>query len=319
MTNPRLGDVLRETGVPDLIEILGERMSPEELEAVLVEVHRQRAGRMTPGDLLARYERDPYGRPSRASATLLATIDRMALSVAAPPFEPLDLSPLCPSGTVSALAPVDPGAARSAGGESEVVSDCASVLTLECAVRRRSAGTAGSIVRLCASHREVHVPFSAPLRTDPHARVFGLCSAGADEGRFRFETGSLHEQLGIHLGLLHSLRQDGYRIGLVTVALFHQPGVELDTLLRAEVVAPRADAFPDVRLRLDGDHPLGRRYYAPVGFTVFAEDHAEVEQTIGIGSFTDWTRQLLERDEERVLVSTIATERLGEGFEQVVR
>lgn len=240
----------------------------------------------------------------------------MARSVATPRFEAIDLSPLCPIGAVSALGPVDPGAARSAGGASEVVSDCAAVLALECALRRRAIDrTEDSLdqrVRLCASHRELHVPFSAPLRSEPHCRVFGLATAGEDLGRFRFETEALLGQLAVHVLLLESLRQEGLTIGLITVALFHRGGTEFDRAIRDAVVAPLMADFPGVRMIFDEAHPLGRGYYAPLGFTVTAEDHAEVEHRVGLGGFTDWTRQLLDRGEERLLVSVIATERLGE-------
>jgi hypothetical protein len=37
MTLPRLGDVLRDAGGPDLLEILGERLSPPELETISIE------------------------------------------------------------------------------------------------------------------------------------------------------------------------------------------------------------------------------------------------------------------------------------------
>ncbi len=56
----------------------------------------------------------------------------------------------------------------------------------------------------------------------------------------------------------------------------------------------------------------GRGYFAPIGFTITVEDWDEVAHTVGMGGFTDWTRQLLGRAEERVLVSVIATERLAE-------
>jgi len=88
----------------------------------------------------------------------------------------------------------------------------------------------------------------------------------------------------------------------------------LEAATKAEVVAPLSEASPTVALRIDGHHPPGRGSYAPVGFTVTAEDRAEVAHAIGIGGCTDWTRQLLGRAEEQLLVSTIATEQLGEGF-----
>lgn len=311
MTHPRVVDVLRETGVPDLVEILAERLSPPELEAVLREAHWQRALRIGPDAVLSHYEQDPSVRPSRVGAATLAAVDRIALAVAAPPFEPLELSPICPAGAVAAPTLADPGAAQGVAGSAEVVSDCTAILALEAAFRRRAAVAYDGVVRLCASHRELHVPFSAPLRSDPHTRVFALCTAGADEGGLQFEIRNLREHLEVHLRLLQVLREEGYRIGGITVTLAHEHGVELDDALPALVAAPLAAAFPAVRFVMNG---APARHYTPVGFTVAAEDRAEVEHQIALGGCTDWTRRLLGRDDERLFVSRIATERLCEAF-----
>ncbi len=313
MTVPSLGDILRVTGVPDLVEILAQRLNPQELDAVLWEAHRQRASRTTPAQLLQRYQSDPSVRPSPADVSTILAFERFALSVAAPPFEPLDLSPICPGGAESALAPVDPGAAWGAGGTSEVVSDCASVLALEAALRRRDAPHA-PVIRLCAAHRELHAPYSAPLRSEPHARVLALCTAGTDDGGYRLETSALREQLDVHLRLLDRLSREGFPVGAVRAALFGRPDPDLQRAILEQVVEPLSVAHPGARFTLDGDHSPARRYYAPVGFGVQAEDDAEVEHPIGVGGFTDWTRQLLGRSDERLLVSTIAIERMGDAF-----
>jgi hypothetical protein len=313
MTLPRLGDIVRDAGVPDLVEILAERLTPLELETVLLEAHRQRVGRMTPHELLDHYQRDGRVQPSPARASAYAEIDRAAQSASAPAFEFLDLSPICPPGTAAVMAPVDPAAAWSAGGTSEVVSKCVSVLALECA-RRRADPAAGSRVRLSASHRELHAPFSAQLGTEPHARVFALCTAGAEEKDLRFEIESLQEQLHIHLRVLEQLRREGFRIGLVSVAVSGPPDADLQRAIRERLVEPLATAFPEVRVVLSVDRTSKHRFCAPLGFTVAAEDHAEVEHQVGLGGLTDWTRQLLDRVGERLLVSIIATERLDERF-----
>lgn len=308
MTVPRLEEVLRETGVPDLVEILAERLSPPELETVLREAHHQRAGRVLPAALLAAYERDARFLPAPAEAALSA-IDRIALEAAAPWFEPLDLSPICPIGTVAGLSPIDPGAALWVAGIGELVSDSTAVLALEGARRRRVADEA--TVRLCASHREAYVPFSAPLRSDPHTRVFALCMAGADADGFHFEAAGLSEQVGVHLRLLEHLRRDGYDVGSVTVTFTCHPASRVRDACRADVAAALAQTFPDVRFHVD-EAPA--RSFAPVGFTIIAEDSAEVEHLVALGGCTDWTRQLLGRDEERLVVSRMATERVAEVF-----
>jgi hypothetical protein len=308
MTVPRLEDVLRETGVPDLIEILAERLTATELEAVLCEAYQKRAGRVVPAALLAEYERDPRFQPASARGAALPAIDRLALEVAGS-FEPLDLSPICPVGTVAGLSPAHEGVGVGVAGVGELVSDSTTVLALESARRRRSAGDSGPTVRLSASHREMYIHFWAPPRGDPHARVFALCTAGRDVGAWQFEAGSVREHLGIHLRLLENLRQAGSGIGNVSVAFAHAPYRGLATAIGEGVIEPLAREFPAVGLIMDG---APARTFTPIGFTLLAEDPAEVEHPIALGGTTDWSRQMLGRDDERVVVSRVATERLVE-------
>ena len=56
---------------------------------------------------------------------------------------------------------------------------------------------------------------------------------------------------------------------------------------------------------------VGLAYFVPIGFTILAEDGAEVEHLIALGGCTDWTRRLRGRDDERLVVSRMATERVG--------
>ncbi len=95
---------------------------------------------------------------------------------------------------------------------------------------------------------------------------------------------------------------------------FRHQRLQLGVVLRTDVIAPLMEAYPGVQLRIEGHHPLGWASYAPVSFTITAEDHAEVAHRVGVGGFTDWTRRLLGLEEERLLVSTIATEVVCEGF-----
>ena len=313
MTLPRLDDVLRDSGVPDLIEILARRLSGPELEVVLLEVHRQRVDQLAPREVLAQYDDHSHVQPSTINPVVSARITEAAFQAAVPPFEPLDLSPICPQGSLAVLAPVDPAAAWAAGAMGEVVSDCVSVLALECARRRQKAPPARRI-RLCADHRELHVPFSAPLRSEVHARVFGLCTGGPAGRADGFEAEALREQIEIHLRLLERLRGLGHRAGAVRVEVFDRTGSGPRNALGNAVIGPLAVEFPAVGLALDGGGYSPLRHLGPVGFVVAAEDATEVEHVVGLGGLTDWTRQLLGREEEGLLVSTIATERLCEAF-----
>jgi hypothetical protein len=52
----RLDRVLRTAGTPDLLSVLTDRLTPTDLQTLLLEVYRRRVGAVTPSRLLAQYE-----------------------------------------------------------------------------------------------------------------------------------------------------------------------------------------------------------------------------------------------------------------------
>src|SRR5438093_236309 len=160
--------ILRESGVPNLLDVLGQGLAPTDLQSLLLEVFRRRAAHRTPRRVLEQYEQDPFVRPAQVSVDALLELDRLALAHAVPPFEAVELSPLAPLGTCSTLAPVDQNRVVSTVRNTEVVSDSTNVLALECALRRRGmrrrdreATREDRLVRLCASQRLVRAQRSS--------------------------------------------------------------------------------------------------------------------------------------------------------------
>jgi hypothetical protein len=106
--DPRLGRVLREAGVPDLLPVLAERLSPADLTTLLLAVYRLRAAAVTPGRLLERYERDRFAAPSALDPAELARLDVLVHErLTRHGFTGVELSPVCPLGTNAAVATVD--------------------------------------------------------------------------------------------------------------------------------------------------------------------------------------------------------------------
>ena len=62
-THPILERIQREAGVPELIDVLIERLNPTDLQSLLLEVYWRRALEVKPSQLLERYERDRFVRP----------------------------------------------------------------------------------------------------------------------------------------------------------------------------------------------------------------------------------------------------------------
>src|SRR5438067_1995245 len=137
MPDGLIARIEREAGVPDLLELLSTRLTPTDLQSLLIALHARLAESVTPSRLLAQYETNRFVRPSPADARLMSEVERVAWSLLPAGYAPIELSPLCPLGTNSAVATVSQNKVVSTDRNTEVVADCTNVLALECALRRR--------------------------------------------------------------------------------------------------------------------------------------------------------------------------------------
>jgi hypothetical protein len=318
MTNALLERILRESQGANLLDLLAEQLPPTDLQSLLLEVYRRRAAQQTPASLLSSYERSRFVRPSPVSPIALLDIDRLAFSLAAPLFEPLELAPVCPLGTSSVVASVDQNKAVATIRNTEVVSDSTNALALECAVRRRAhlraSGQRHQRVRLCASQRLLRPQaFSGPA-SFAHFRLFALCTAGRDEGSYRFELDALAEQLTFYLRLFAALPAGEYGLQHVRVAITDLTDGARQEAVRADVTTALAGQFPQVQWEIDPDRSAGRNYYDGLCFAIYASDAANQAYMLVDGGFTTWTQQLLSNRKERLLISGIGTERLCSVF-----
>lgn len=297
--------VVRRARVPDLFEALTRRLSGSDLQSLLLEVYRERASAVTPGQLLRHYERNRFVQPSPLDPRRILDFDRLAYSLLPPSFDVLELSPVCPLGTNSAVAPLDPNQAVATIRNTEVCSDSTNAMALECA-RRRGASPAAD-TRLCASHRLLRPHLPDRPATFPHFRIFSLCTAGRDRGSYRFEAEALAEHLDFYLRLLGAARESGFRVGAVRTSLsvFDEP---LCAALQARVLDGLSRAHPEVAFELDRSGPSSS-YYSGVRFQIHARDASADEYFLVDGGFTDWTRQLLSNRKERLLISGMGSER----------
>lgn len=310
--DPMLARIQREAGVPDLVEVLAERLEPTDLQSLLLEVYRRRAARLSPAALLERYERDRFVRPADVSLQVLADFDRLAWSLLPEGYDAIELSPVCPLGTVSAVATVDQRKVVATARNTEVVADATNVLALECASRRRRLLRADprsrARVLLCASHRLLRAQAYRSSTARAHCRLLGLCAAGRDEGSFRFEAAALLEQLRFYVRLLRESPQLGYRAGRVRVAVTDLEGGRREPALEEGVLAPLRAAEPGLTCAFDPNRPDGRGYYVGACFRVYAANEAGIELELADGGFTTWTQRLLGNAKERLLISGLGTE-----------
>jgi len=246
--------IARAAGVPELAEVLAERLTPTDLQSLLLEVYRRRAAALTPSDLARRYEASRFVAPSPLDPAALLELDRLAFSLLPSGYEALELSPVAPLGTSAVLGGLSQDWAVSTSRNTEVLSDSTNVLALECARRRRADGA--SRVKLAAAHRVLRGQrYDDPLLR-PHFRLFGLCAAGRNTGSWQFEADELAEQLDFHLRLLAAAGVEAPRAAVTPLA----EGIEERVLL------PLAERLPVV---IDRNRERGRGYYVGACFAIF--------------------------------------------------
>jgi len=304
--------ILRTAQVPDLLEVLTGRLSQSDLQSLLLEVYRNRARTLTPRHLLQQYEQNRFVQPAAVNPRQLLEFDRLAHSVLPSSFELLELSPVCPLGTNSVVAPVDQDNAVTTIRNTEVCSDSTNVLALECARRRRGSsrgkGHPEVDTKLCASHRLLRPHLPHDPASFPHFRIFSLCTAGRDQGSYGFEAGALREHLDFYVRLLQIAQQAGFRLQAVRTRLtvFDETRYPV---LKAEVLEQLSRRYSNVEFMFNQEQESSQGYYSGVRFQMYARDKAGTEYFLVDGGFTDWTQQLLSNRKERLLISGIGSER----------
>jgi hypothetical protein len=310
-----LARIERRLGIAGIVDLLAHRLPASDLQALLLAVTRRRVAQIRPAELLERYERDRFVRPSKLAPGAVRELERRAESTLPPGFEALALAPVAPLGAVAALTSVHQNSVLATTRGSEVVSDPTNVLALECAVRRRALLAAkrgnNDRVRLAASHRTLRAQVWDDPRFSQHFALLGLCTAGRDEGAFRFERETLLEHGRFYLALLTSLGDLGLPADGVA-ASFTPIETRWEGDLQRAVIAPLAAEFPAVRVELDSARTRALDYYTGACLEISARGPAGDELQLVDGGFTDWTQQLLGNRKERLMITGIGLERLAE-------
>ncbi len=305
----------RESGVPGLVSILAERLTPTDLLSLLLETYRLRSVRRRPADVLSSYAADRFVRPSSVSPRRLLAWEQIAFSELPPEFQPLALAPVCPLGTSSVMAAVDQNWAVATARHTEVVSDSTNVLALECAVRRRGLLRANpkssEPVHLAASHRLLRAQRYEDPHSVPHFSAFALCSAGRDQGNLRFELSAL----GLHI-----------RFYLKSLRMFLGPGVPLHVsvtdfgskarpaLIETQLLTPIQAEFEAVTGVMDDHRTRGQGYYVDLCFHIHVTHPSGQRLELVDGGSVDWTQRLLGNAKERLIISGMGSERLCTEF-----
>lgn len=317
--DPRLDRVLREAAAPGVLSALVERLSPTDLQTLLLAAYRRRAAAVTPGRLLEQYRRNRFARPSPLAPADLARLELVVHErLAEHGFTSVALSPVCPLGAHSAVATVDQNKVLTTIRNTEVVADATNALALECAVRRRELmrenPRSRQRVRLAATHRVLRAQRFTGPDLAAHFQLLGMCTAGRDEGSFRFQTAALTEQIRFHLDVLDRVRGLGHLVPKVRVTVTDLTGGRHRTAVGRDVLDPLARTHPGIAFAFDDARTAGRGYYTGACFEIRATAVDGEDLNLADGGFTSWTAALTSNAKERLLVSGLGVERLCRRF-----
>ncbi|BCJ63303.1 hypothetical protein GCM10009779_67270 [Polymorphospora rubra] len=283
-------------------DALTDGLAPADLRTALLDVARTRAAAVRPADLLRRWRDDRFVRPADSDPRVLAEIEARLWRLLPAEFDGVELSPVVPLGTCSAVAPVSQDRIVATVRATEVVSDATNALAVEAAVRRRRQPVAGA-VHLAASHRHLRAQLFGP-GTAAHFRLFTLVSSARDTGSGRTEAALLARHLAYWRRVLAALP---------TAAAPRLRYTVLDDPVVAERVGellPGLAAAGGVDVVEEPDRERGRGYYVAAALRLTARDGTGPVE-LGDGGFTGWTALLTGDAKERCLISCLSTERFA--------
>jgi len=305
--------IIEKSGVPDLLDVLADKLSPGELQSLLLAVARRRAARLTPGDVLTAYRTSRFVRLAAVEPARQAAFDTYAYSLLPPGFEAVELAPVAPLGAVSAVSAQDQNNVLTTTRTLEVTADPTNVMALECALRRKALrGT--ERVRLATSARVLRTQVFDGPACFAHFRLLALATAGRDEGNHLFESEAALEHLVFHLALLRGAEACDLAVGPVDVRfVLYDPATA--PFWHERIGEFRATGLPDgttasVTEAVDDE----QTYYRDFRFQIWAAPPSGDKLNLVDGGFTDWTRRLLSDRKERFLGSALGTERLLSAF-----
>ena len=288
-------------GLSGLVEQLHGQLSGSELNTLLLELFRRRAADLTAPQVLQQFAANRFCTPSAIDQRHYLEQDLALIRQAeARGFRALQLSPLAPLGTCSAVGLVDQNNVVSALRGTEVVADATNVLALQVALDTRK-GAGSHPIKYCTVHRHVRSQgLTEPWHT-AHFGIFCAVTGGLDTGSHRFELSALRDHLELYLSLL----QDQLDANDLLLRLYFRGG---NALFRERFEEQLATLPGSVAVHLE--QPMDTTaYYETVQFKFFLR-HGGAEINLIDGGFVPWTRELLQNRKHRLLISGAGTDLL---------
>ncbi|MDO8729024.1 MAG: hypothetical protein Q7K26_04010 [bacterium] len=201
-TETILEGVLNKVENPTLLNDL-EKMSGEDLQALLISVYDKRAKNLEPKDILRQAKENRFLKPSLVSLRDFNLFDSSAVEMLGDDVEAIELSPVGPLGLSSVLTQLSQKNVIATSRNNEVLSDASPMLAIEYEKRRKE-GTTDSI-HLFTSHRVIRgQKFDKIKGFTPHFRAMFLLSGDKFLGRWEMIEGYLEKHIDYYLTVIES-------------------------------------------------------------------------------------------------------------------
>jgi len=282
-------------GVPDLVELLAERVTGSELNSLLLAVYGRKVRQLRAPALLRQYGKNRFVQPS--DLDMIGVLEQELQTLRfwkGCGFEPVELSPAAQWGSCSVVGTVSQNKIVSATRQTEVVADATNSLALHIAdMRRKGELAVGEPARFCTVHRHVRAQEIKGKGFTAHFKIGCMVTAGRDLGDHRWECQALWEQMQA----FQSLFREVFKVEQIRWKLQRRGGYEGGMPLIDRLIAFLS---PYVAVGREDDPP-SNDYYKGIQFKMII-DLAGREWEIADGGFVDWTQQLLEDRKERLLI-----------------
>jgi len=291
----------QKTGIKDIVELLGTRLSGSELNSLLLDVFNQNLEGQSPALLLKQYERNRFVHPADADMIDLLRLELQVLeSFQKLNFQPIELSPAAQLGSCSVMGPADQKKIVSATRNTEIMADATNSMALHIASLKKS-GNNGPF-NFCTVHRHTRGQQFKEKGYNAHFKIGCMVSSGKDTGSYQFECDNLLKHFIALDGILTTVfGAKNCRFKLLSREGYDNPGHLLE--------AAAGFLKKDKRLRqiICDASPSKNNYYKGIQFKMIVEIKGR-DIEIADGGFVDWTQQLLQNKKERLLIA-------GFGFE----
>lgn len=208
MNDENIKKRLIDSGLAETYERLSAPVAFTDLSFLLVNIFEQKSSDIKPKELFKLYKEQPILSPCDITQEQLLALDHSLTLLAAPQFNSIEFSPLCPLGTNSSLANSSPKKVLPTIKKMELVADIGTVMALECAKRRQELPVgdhAQQEINICTTHRVLRLQKYSRKGLTPHFRAFALASAGRDKAGVFFSDSALLKHLRVYLRFLSGI------------------------------------------------------------------------------------------------------------------